>query len=259
MRNGFTSSLVAAVVAEDKIKMSAMASEIMPAGAPDFSIIPYCPTINQLKKSRGHEQVMTVLMLLISDFNNSVNVPEGKKMTDAQIVEAASFLLDEAGNYRLEDYFFMFTLAKRNRLYDGKKGRIFDRVDLPLISDFKDSYEALRRQGEESIREDELRQKEMSIKFDERDNPNEPEEMKKQRFDMAMEMFKKMIETGKAEREIKIKEDREVLKKKQSEYVEKIKKWAEDRGMYNIAHHIEANKSVIPGNIENLINLNTDK
>lgn len=177
----------------------AAARELMPSGKPDFGKIKTYPSISQLIPTVGAPTLHKLLMVLIKNYCNSVNVPEGKNMNEDQIIEAAGFLLDECDNYRIEDYVMMFTLAKRGKLESGKTGRIFDRVDIQLISDFKSNYEQIRRQGEDSIMQDELMKLETTRIPDERDNPNEPEEIKAKRFDAVMEKFKEMQKNWKKE------------------------------------------------------------
>lgn len=86
-------------------------------------------------------------------------------MNQHQIMEAASFLIDECPGYRIEDFVMMFTLAKRGKLaYDGNKARVFDRIDIQLISEFKDGYDYMRRCYGESQQVREMQERETTYK-----------------------------------------------------------------------------------------------
>lgn len=207
----------------------AAARDLMPAGKPDFSKIKSYPSISQLIPTVGAPTLHKLLMVLIKNYCNSVNVPEGKNMNEDQIIEAAGFLLDECDNYRIEDYVMMFTLAKRGKLESGKTGRIFDRVDIQLISDFKANYEQIRRQGEDSIMQDELLKLETTRIPDDRDNANEPDEVKAKRFDAVMEKFKEMQKNWKKE------QNEEFMKQEQERnkrFDDMLKKMAEENPDY---------------------------
>ena len=201
-RNLFTTQLVDSIVKENKIAVAQSVSEIMPGGNPDFSIIRYAPSIAQLLKHHGYQKMITILCLIIKDMCDSANLPENKNMNQNQVIECASFLLDECDNYRLEDYVMMFTLAKRGKLsYDGNKGRIFDRIDIQLISEFKTSYEHMRRIYGEEQQVIESKQREQSTIVDPRDNPNEPDEVKQARFDKILPMFNEMRKKAEEKRQ----------------------------------------------------------
>lgn len=226
--------MISSIREKGAIAIVSAASELMPNGDPDFSKIKYFPSISQLKSEVGNANLHKLLIVLIKNYCSSVNVPEGKNMNEDQMIEAAGFLLDECDNYRIEDYVIMFTLAKRGKLVMERNrsitGRIFDRVDIQLISEFKSNYDLLRRQGEDSIREEELRIIESSVKADERDKPDEPDEVKKERWDKVLETFKLMVEQGQKEREKEYKKKREEQQQRQMEMLDQMIEKAEKEG-----------------------------
>lgn len=211
------------------------ARDLMPGGNPDFSIIRARPTIEQMKswpveQGFGPANLHKLLIGLLRNFCNSVNVPRDKNMNEDQMIEAAGFLLDECDNYRIEDYVMMFTLAKRGKLEVGKTGRIFDRVDISLIADFKANYELLRQQGEDSIQAEYTRKMEAKTLPDPRDNPNEPDEVKRKRFDDALAMLKEMRDKARKERAEQYKRDRDESIKRQEELFARMMEKAEKEG-----------------------------
>lgn len=56
-------------------------------------------------------------------------------MTEDQMIEAAAMLINECGNFRIEDYVMMFSMAKKGELV-----KIFDRVDIQLVTAIMDEY-----------------------------------------------------------------------------------------------------------------------
>jgi len=201
-------------------------SALIPSGTPNFENIRFYPSIVQLSEQHGKKVIRKVLTALVKNFCDSINVPEGKNMNATQMVEAACFLLDECDNYRIEDYAMMFTLAKRGHL----NVRVFDRVDIQLVSDFKASYEALRRQYDESIREQQIQKEETRLIPDERDNPNEPESVKIERFNEALRRLKELKLKIQKEKQEQAQKEREELQKKKEEMLEQMKKLAEKNG-----------------------------
>jgi hypothetical protein len=110
-------------------------SELMPAGKPDYRVMRSRQSIAALVQEYGRREMLKVIYLLIADFCNSLNVK--RAMTEDQIVEAAAMLLDESGNYRLEEYALMFALAKR-----GKIGpELYQSVDILTIAAIEKSYD----------------------------------------------------------------------------------------------------------------------
>lgn len=121
----------------------------MPGGKPKFEDIRYYPSIVSIKEAVGTDKMLMALWLLVQDFCRSINVV--RNMNEDQMIEAASMLLDEAGNFRLEDYVMMFTMAKRNQI-----GNIFDHLDLQVIGKIVDDYWAIRDQAGKALQEQEF-------------------------------------------------------------------------------------------------------
>lgn len=71
------------------------------------------------------------------------------------MIEASAMLLDECDNIRLEDYTMMFALAKRGGLI-----KIYDRIDLQVISDIFDAYWIKRMTAAEKAREEAVNRQE---------------------------------------------------------------------------------------------------
>lgn len=214
MRNHFTAQLMEAALTENKRGMIQMVSQIMPDGEPDFSIIRLAPSIKQILKENEaddvYDKMLTALCMIVKDYCDSVNIPEGKNMNQAQVIEAASFLLDECDNYRIEDYIMMFTMAKRNKLAYGAKndkGRVFDRVDIQLISEFKERYEFLRQEGEDKLRIKEEQEQEKLLPPDRQIDPDEPDEVKAKRWDDALAHLEMLRAKWRKEKEEKFEKE----------------------------------------------------
>lgn len=120
-----------------KMALIEKSSQLVPQGEPAFPIIRQRPAIQVLLQEHGRKPLLKALYLLIRDFCSSVNVV--RNMSEDQQLEAAAAMLDEAGNFRLEDYAAMFTLAKR-----GKLVKILDRVDMQIIGQMISAYDERR-------------------------------------------------------------------------------------------------------------------
>lgn len=116
-----------------KMELSEVVSELMPAGVPQFLSVTKYPKIADLKETIGLRDMHKLIFLLVKDFCNSLNVV--RNMNEDQMIEAAGMLMDECDNFRLEDYTMMFTMAKRGGLI-----KIYDRIDLQVITDIFDAY-----------------------------------------------------------------------------------------------------------------------
>jgi hypothetical protein len=89
--------------------------------------------------------MLALVTIMVKDFCNSVNVV--RNMTEDQMIECAAMLLDECGNFRMEDYLMMFNMAKRGQLV-----KIFDRLDITVVTQMLDEYWAIRHKaGEEAL------------------------------------------------------------------------------------------------------------
>lgn len=97
-----------------------------------LEIIRY-PKIETLAETHGKRKMRKVLFLMLKDFCNSINVV--RNMNEDQMIEGAAMLLDECGNFRLEDYAMMFSMAKRGQLIDVR-----DRIDIQMLSQMLDNY-----------------------------------------------------------------------------------------------------------------------
>jgi hypothetical protein len=116
------------------------AGDILPSGEMNVPELRKRTGISQLLKSNqvSRPDMHKALYLLLKNFCESINVV--RPMTEAQIREASFFLLDECGDYRIEDYIAMFSLGKR-----GKLVPILDRIDIQVIGAMKEEYEYFRR------------------------------------------------------------------------------------------------------------------
>lgn len=118
---------------EAKMELMDFSSQLMPDGKPNFLAIVSYPMIRSLVQEQSRKTMHKVIFLLIKDFCASMNVV--RNMNEDQMIEAAGMLIDECGNFRLEDYVMMFQMAKRGQLFD-----IHDRVDLQVITRMLDRY-----------------------------------------------------------------------------------------------------------------------
>lgn len=107
----------------------------MPQGKPDMRQVLHYPKISDLVAVNGFKPMLTVIYLLILDFCKSQNVT--RNMSDEQAIEAAGMLLDQCGDYRLQDYVIMFTMAKRG-LFDLK---LYEGLDITKISMIEQAYD----------------------------------------------------------------------------------------------------------------------
>ena len=120
-----------------KMGLSLLVSDLMPAGNPQYLEVVKYPAIRDLIKTEGKRKMIALLTFMIKDFCSSVNVV--RNMNEDQMIETAVMLLDECGNFRMEDYLMIFTMAKR-----GKLIKIYDRIDIAVITQMLDAYWDLR-------------------------------------------------------------------------------------------------------------------
>ena len=125
-----------------KAEIATITSKLMPGGKPAFTEVVKYPMISALIEEHSRPVMLKVVFMLIRDLCNSVNVV--RNMSEDQMIDAAAMLLDECGNFRLEDYVLMFTLAKRGQLpiNDGKG--LMDRLDLEVMGKFMDAFWEMR-------------------------------------------------------------------------------------------------------------------
>lgn len=136
---------------EAKMELVLATNALMPQGVPDYlGMVKYEPLRDVIARE-GRKKMLTVLVLLVKDFCASMNVV--RNMTEDQMIECAAMLLEECGNFRLEDYVMMFAMAKRGQLI-----KIYDRLDIQVITGLLDEYwkhrsEAGRKELEREINE----------------------------------------------------------------------------------------------------------
>lgn len=126
-----------------------LASELLPKGTPDFKGIRNFTPIQTLLESElaTRTEIREILTLLVMNFSESMNVVRNLNATQA--IEIVEMLIDESEDFRIEDYFIMFQLAKR-----GKIGDIRDRIDIQLVSKLIDEYWHLRKKEGERLRDE---------------------------------------------------------------------------------------------------------
>lgn len=147
---------------EAKMELVSITSELMPQGSPNYTKVTQYPTIDRLGQEVGKKGVLMMIFTLVRDMCNNLNVV--RNMNEDQMLEAASMLLDECGNFRLEDYVMMFSLAKRGQLV-----KILDRMDIDIIGQMMDKYWEARnmagkRASEEKFVDYETQLKELARK-----------------------------------------------------------------------------------------------
>ncbi len=117
--------------------------DIMPSGVPNYLQVIKYPTIKSLISEMSVTFMHKVVFLMVKDFCESLNVV--RNMNETQMIDAATMLLDECGNFRLEDYTMMFQMGKKGELV-----KIRDRVDIEVLTEMLDTYwEKRNHAGEE--------------------------------------------------------------------------------------------------------------
>lgn len=96
------------------------------------------PMVSALLLEHGRAMMQTVMFALLKDFCGSINVV--RNMTEDQMIDAAAMLLDECGNFRLEDYAMMFTMAKRGQLSINDGKGLMDRMDMEQLGKLIEVY-----------------------------------------------------------------------------------------------------------------------
>lgn len=126
----------------------------MPAGKPNYLGMIKYPKITDLVTSQGEPTLVLILSVMVRDFCACMNV--ARSMNQDQIIEAAYMLLNEAGNFRLEDYAVMFSMAKKGDLV-----KIYERIDLEVITAIANEYYARRRDAKIAAQEQEIERQEV--------------------------------------------------------------------------------------------------
>lgn len=122
-----------------KMELLAVTGRLMPEGKPLLLETVKYPQIASLIKQLDRKTMMKVVLIMVQDFCSSVNVV--RNMNQDQMIEAAAMLIDECGNFRLEDYQIMFSMGKRGSFPAIK---LMDRVDIQFISALMDEYWKIR-------------------------------------------------------------------------------------------------------------------
>lgn len=117
----------------NKLALIQITNELMPAGKPNYLQVTKFPPVAALVGQLGEPAVLLLLSIMVRDFCGSLNVV--RNMNEDQILEAAAMLLNECDNFRLEDYTMMFALARKGDLV-----KIYDRIDLQVITAIMDAY-----------------------------------------------------------------------------------------------------------------------
>ena len=133
-----------------KMELIEVSAQLIPKGKPNFLEVIRFPKIEALIEQVGRRKMRKIIFLLVKDFCNSVNVV--RNMNEDQMIEAAAMLLEECGNFRLEDYVMMFSMAKKGELV-----KIMDRVDIQMISAMLDEYWEKRNAAAESVNENAIK------------------------------------------------------------------------------------------------------
>ena len=134
---------------ESKNELMDIVSDLMPGGSPRFMDVKQFISVAKLVESYNRKTISKVLFLLVKDFCDTLNVKQN--MSEDQMIEAARLLLDECGKFRLEDYLVMFTLGKRGHLV-----KIYERIDLNVISQMIDVYYHRMRTAENEFYESQV-------------------------------------------------------------------------------------------------------
>lgn len=213
-RKAISIKLAELIVNKDKQKYSAIIRDFMPNGVPNYIALSYAPSLKSLINEISFEHFQAVICCMIDDLCESFSFKEEKKMNESQVIECAAFLLEECKDYRLEDYACMFTMAKRNKLVVGDTGRVFDRIDIQLISQFKSNYDQLRQEEIKRLRISEEKRIE-EMEFEKRkDLPN--------RWPDVLEKWKEYTKEANEEREKRQRIEKEEAEMRRKEIFERM-------------------------------------
>ena len=147
-------NLAVGKVAITPIMLTELATELLPKGNADFKAVRQFTPIQSLldNETASLTDIRETLTLLVMNFSESMNVVRNLNATQA--IEIVEMLIDECGDFRIEDYFIMFQLAKR-----GKIGDIRDRIDIQLVSKLIDEYWTYRNNEGKRLQELEDKEK----------------------------------------------------------------------------------------------------
>lgn len=134
--------------ADAKMELLNVVDQLVPKGIPDFPSIRYYPPIVQLIQDHGAARITKAILLLVKDFAASINVV--RNINEDQAIEIAHMMVVECSTFRIEDYAMMFSMAKK-----GQIGKIFDHLDIQVISVMMDEYWAKRHKAGKAEQEKE--------------------------------------------------------------------------------------------------------
>lgn len=195
-----------------KMELTTITSDLMPQGRPNFINAKQYPPIQRLIAENSKQTMMKVVFLMVKDLCDTVNVV--RSMNEDQMIEAAGMLLDECAHFRLEDYAMMFAMGKRGQLV-----KIFDRIDLNIISQMMDEYWIRMRNAEELHMEAEYNRQEIIWN----QKPTAP--VTEEEIEMS-NRFGKLV--GIMEAWKGTDQQKKIEKQKELDQIEKVKKYAED-------------------------------
>ncbi len=109
-------------------------------------------------RQRDKPALLKALSLLITQLGNSFNV--GKNVDTLQVYECATLLAEKYWYLRLEEFVYVF---KQARL--GKYGKVYDRLDVQVISDWLTTYDTGERLAEMERRRQVQLEQEMDSKL----------------------------------------------------------------------------------------------
>jgi hypothetical protein len=151
----------------NKLALIKRTNELMPAGQPNYLDVIKYPMISKLIGQIGEPSVLLILSIMVRDFCGSLNV--ARNMNEDQILEAATMLMNECGNFRLEDYTMMFALVKRGELI-----KIYERIDITFFTEILDKYWERRRDAARELEaSEELHDIGPSVHMSDIPNPSE--------------------------------------------------------------------------------------
>ena len=217
-------NLVKCLTDGNKLELAELISDLIPNGKPDLIGVVNYPKISKLIEENGRQGVRATIFLIVKNFCESLNVVRG--MNEDQMIEAASFLIDECGNYRIEDYLIMFTMAKRGQLV-----KILDRLDIQIIGQIFSEYDRLRYMEGERAYMAEIKAAD-TITNDKKEHLS-PEEIKKQEsnFNKAVEMFKEYVQKSEEKRQQKMQFEKEEFEKKRLKMLADFEQYKKDHGL----------------------------
>jgi len=145
-----TLHLLNSIIKNDRIAIKEAAHSLIEAGAVKYEAllsIPQNNRLEQMQKVLGTAETHLLIVILIDNFIDSYNVTA--KPTAEQVLDCAYDLLVMAKQYccAFEDLVVFFERAKK-----GTYGKIYNRIDGPLLMEFFDKYLDERYEALENMR-----------------------------------------------------------------------------------------------------------